>query len=172
MGRPGKPVELLAIEGKKHLTKAEKEHRAAAEKELAPKNKNFKPSEEVKSNPAAYAVFKKLKKLYKGVSYVGESDEMVINRYCLLSAEVERLEAINERMEEKLEDVEEPKDYVQLYKAIVSMSSNIRQSREMLFKFEDRLLLNPTARIKNVPKRPDTKPKENKFDKFGGARSG
>lgn len=172
MGRPAKPIEIVMVDGKKHLTKEEIELRRKAQEKLRNKVTAFRASERVKNNPEAFAMFKKLKKLYKDAVYVDGADEQIINRYCLLTAEIDSMEALLDRMDAAVDKCEEPKQMVEMYKSITGMTGNIKSAREMLLKMEDRMLLNPTARIKNVPKKiKDDKP-ESKFNRFGGAQSG
>ena len=51
------------------------------------------------------------------------------------------------------------------------LDTAINKKMDMLIKMEDRLFLNPLAKVKNVPKVKEEKPK-NKFDKFGTGKSG
>ncbi len=76
----------------------------------------------------------------------------MINRYCLLHSEYIRLrdtrqvlsdQSINSSMAEK----------VLLTDKILEMDKRLEKKMDLLLKLEDRrLFLNPTARIKNVPK--------------------
>lgn len=171
MGRPAKPIELLRADGNKHLTKSEIEFRRNAEEALRNKRmKVFHPSERVKNNPEAFAMFKRLKKLYKDAAYVDGADEQIINRYCLLTSEIEHMETLLAKMEEKVDECETPKEMVDMYKSITGMTGNIKSARDMLLKMEDRMLLNPTARIKNVPKKAEEK-KRSKFDQYGSGNT-
>lgn len=171
-GRPAKPIELHLQDGKKHLTKEEIAARQAQEQSLKSKKKYFKPSKEVMQNPAAIQVFKKLKSLYKDITYVEGMDEYIVNRYCLLSAETEALEKLLIKMNEDVDSCEKFSDRLDLYKAISGIERNLNQNRNMLLKIEDRIFLNPTARIKNVPKKPEGKKEPSRWQNFGGGMSG
>jgi phage terminase small subunit len=143
-GRPSKPVQLIKLEGNKdRRTKAELEHREKFEKSLYT-GTNFKESTAVKSDPVAHKEFLKLKKLYKKIQYVDGLDEQIINRYCLLVSQENNLqEIINAKKDKAVMD-----DLIEWYKAI-------NKTRDSLLKLEDRLFLNPTARIKAIPKKPE-----------------
>ena len=57
---------------------------------------------------------------------------------------------------------------------VLKIETAINKKMDSLLKMQDRLFLNPLARVKNVPKSP-AKPKDeptSKFGKFGGTRSG
>ena len=165
-GRPAKPIDLHLVEGKKHLTKQEISERKKQESSLK-SNTTFRPNEKVKNNPVALKMFKKLKKLYAKIDYVEGLDENIINRYCLLTAESNALESLLTKMNEDVENCEEYTDRISLYKSIAGIERDLNQNRNMLLKIEDRLFLNPTSRVKNVPKKQEEKP-ETEFDrKFG-----
>jgi phage terminase small subunit len=166
-GRPAKPIDLHLAEGRKHLTKEEIEARRAQENGLRSHTK-FRPSDKVMQNPVALQTFKKLKKLYKEIDYVDGLDELVINRYCIMTAEVESLEKMIARMDNDLDECENADSRVQLYKTIQNAEMTVNRLRDMLLKIEDRLFLNPTARIKNVPQKPKEEPHTSKWDSFTG----
>ncbi len=166
-GRPAKPISLLVMEGKKHLTKAEIETRRQHEASLR-SGTDFKASEKVKNNPVAMRVFRSLKKLYKNIDYVEGLDEAVINRYCLMTAEIDELETLVAKMREDIEKSEDIQERIQLTQSITSALSTINKMRDMLLKIEDRLFLNPTSRVKNVPQQPKEKKTESKWDAFRG----
>jgi phage terminase small subunit len=168
-GRPGKPVDLLLLNGTKHLTKEEIEARTAQENSLKSKAK-YKPNKKVIQNKTAYTMFKKLKTLYKDIEYVDGLDENIINRYCLMTAEIDSLENLASKMEDDLENCEEFTDRLQLYKAISGTEITINRIRDMLLKIEDRLFLNPTSRVKNVPHKEKEKPEESKWSKYGNGQ--
>ncbi|HOR12295.1 MAG TPA: P27 family phage terminase small subunit [Clostridia bacterium] len=151
-GRPAKPIALHLQEGKKHLTKAEIEARKKAEAAASSGIKNFRADEKVMADPVALKVFKKLKKLYKTVEYVEAMDEAVINRYCIMTSEIDALEKSIARMTAETHECESASDRVVLYKTIASTQGALLRLRDMLLKVEDRMFLNPAARAKNVPR--------------------
>jgi hypothetical protein len=140
-GRPSKPVQLIKLEGNKdRRTKAELEFREKAEKALYT-GTTFKESPAVKADPVAHREFLRLKKLYKKIQFVDGLDEQMINRYCLLVSQEQKLM--------------ESDDFLALHK-----------TREMILKLEDRLFLNPVSRIKAIPKKPPEEEKESPMAKF------
>jgi len=158
-GRPSKPVDLILLEGNKdHRTKAQLEQRKQAEQSLYT-GFTFRESERVKNNPDAHAIFLRLRKLFKKISFVDGLDEQMINRYCLETAEVEGLEMMLDRMQSDLDECENFEDRLRLYDTIKGILATLHRKREMLLKLEDRLFLNPASRIRAIPKNP---PKEEK----------
>lgn len=143
-GRGSKPAQLIKLEGKSHRTKSELEHREKMEKALYT-GISFKESPAVKSDPVAHKEFLRLKKLYKNIEYVDGLDEQIINRYCMLVSQ-------EHNMQQLINSIAEPAEKIGLYK-------DINKTRELLLKLEDRLFLNPTARVKAIPKTP---PEDNK----------
>ena len=165
-GRPSKPVELILLEGKTHLTKKQIADRKAKEESLK-SDSPYQPNKKVKNNPVALEMFYKLQKLYKKIGYVDGLDENIINRYCLLTSEVDAEEILLQRMENDIDKCENAGQMVTMYKSISGIEGNLNRSRDMLLKMEDRLFLNPTARIKNVPKKQEAPPETTLDRKFG-----
>lgn len=91
MPTPSKPVTVLKREKKSHRTKQELAQREKAENALA-SGKEFKERKEVKENPVAHKEFLRLKALLKGIKKNDALYEPIINRYCLIQAEVLELE--------------------------------------------------------------------------------
>lgn len=150
-GRPSKPVQLLRLEGKSHRTKKELEYREKVEKALYT-GTSFKESPAVKSDPVAHKEFLRLKKLYKKIQYVDGLDEQVINRYCLLISEEARLK----QLLDTADDVD----------TILEINTKLDKKREAILKLEDRLFLNPTARVKAIPKNPPDDKKQSPMAEF------
>lgn len=165
-GRPGKPIDLLVLEGNKHLTKDEIAARREQEKGLRSSISKFKPSKKVMQNEIALRTFKKLKKLYKSIEYVEGLDENVINRYCLMTSEAETLETLLSKMNNDLDECKDYNGRINLYKTIASAEITVNRIRDMLLKIEDRLFLNPTSRVKNIPRPKKDKKPTSKWDKF------
>jgi phage terminase small subunit len=153
MARPKKPTALLLMEGKTHLGKAEIEYRQRGEKALQTGG-TFRETAQVKSDPVAHAEFARLKQLYTKIEFVDALDEQAINRYCLELSNVVRLQEMSKGIGADLASAETAEErsrlYGQFHKVQVDMSRNL----ERLFKYEDRLFLNPAARIRAVPKTP------------------
>ncbi|OJF16695.1 MAG: hypothetical protein A6D91_11210 [Bacillaceae bacterium G1] len=156
---------MIKLEGKSHRTKAELEFREKAEKSLYT-GTTFKESPAVKADEVAHKEFKRLKKLYKNIQYVDGLDEQIINRYCLLISQEQALQKLVERMNEDVENCQSFEDRVELYKAISGTVARLTQIRNMLLKIEDRLFLNPTARVKAIPKKPPDEEKASPMAEF------
>jgi len=171
-GRPSKPVQLIKLEGNKdHRTKAELEHREKAEKSLYT-GTTFKESPAVKADPVAHREFLRLKKLYKSIQYVDGLDEQIINRYCMLISQEQALAKMMERMRQDIGEVEDVQDRLRIYESIAGVTDKTMKTREMLLKIEDRLFLNPTGRIKSIPKQPAEEPKQSAMAQFMQRRAG
>ncbi|AOY76675.1 P27 family phage terminase small subunit [Clostridium formicaceticum] len=164
-GRLSKPVQLLKVEGKSHRTKEELEHREKMEKSLYT-GTTFKESPVVKEDPIAHKEFLRLKKLYKSIQYVDGLDEQVINRYCMMISQEKAMQKFIEKMNEDIDKCEDFSDRLDLYKTISGATAKLVQIRNMLIKLEDRLFLNPTARMKSIPKTPLEKNKESPMAEF------
>ncbi len=158
-GRPSKPVQLIKLEGKSHRTKAELEHREKHEQALYT-GMPFKESPAVKSDPVAHREFLRLRRLYKHIQYVDGLDEQIINRYCLMVSKEQALQKLLDNMNQDVDKCEDFNDRIQLYKAISGTLAGLNKVRDMLVKLEDRLFLNPTARIKSIPKKPPEEKEE------------
>lgn len=152
-GRPAKPVQLHLLNGnKRHLTKDEIAARQKQEARLRSGNKTFKPSPQVKKDMTALAMFKKLQRLYRKIEYVEGLDENIINRYCLLHSEYVKLRDMRQEMTDRYTELEALEERLMLSEHITELDRRIDKKMDLLLKLEDRLFLNPTARIKNVPK--------------------
>ena len=165
-GRNAKPLQLIMSEGnKRHLTKKEINHREKHEQSLYT-GTTFKESQQVKEDEIAHKEFLRLKKLYKHIEYVDGLDETVINRYCIMQSELHSLDKFIEQCHGDLVEAKQrlaSKDidflaYLQvkgdIQNKILEADRAIMKKREMLIKLEDRLFLNPTSRIKSIPKAP------------------
>ncbi|MCM3589637.1 hypothetical protein M4D58_03205 [Brevibacillus borstelensis] len=170
-GRPSKPVQLLKLEGKSHRTKKELLHREKAEKSLYT-GTTFKESPAVKADPVAHREFLRLKKLYKSIEFVDGLDEQIINRYCMLISQEHALAKMMERMRMDIDQVEDVEDRMRIYESIAGVTDKVMKTRDMLLKLEDRLFLNPTARIKSIPKMPAEEKKESAMAQFINRRAG
>lgn len=151
MSRTAKPIQLYESAGNPNrLTKAEIERRKASEIKI--KNKTFKASEAVMQDQRALTEFKRLKKLYKEIEFVGSLDEYIINQYCLSVSELDDLvEALNIAREE-MRAKSKNKRAIGL-KNFMDIDVEVRMKRNEIIKLSDRLYLDPVARTKNVPKK-------------------
>lgn len=165
-GRPSKPVQLIKLEGNKdRRTKAELEHREKMEKSLYT-GANFREDPVTKADPIAHKEFLRLRKLYKHIQYVDGLDQQIINRYCMMVSEETSLQKQIADMSSLIDQLEDPKEKLGTYKLINSTMTKLNQTRDMLLKLEDRLFLNPTARVKAIPKKPPEEKEKSPMAEF------
>ncbi|WP_411552208.1 terminase [Paenibacillus lautus] len=197
MGRSGKPIDLhLAAGNPNRLTKEQIRQRQESEIKLGKTELDkLKPPEYVKSDTIAYKQWKDCLKEYKaasqqGVDLLTSSDVGLLAMYCKTYSEYEKLLKQYQRIEniainedilndyfEKMEGVEEFEGRAQMYlsqlasiEGILKIETAINKKMDMLLKMQDRLFLNPLAKIKNVPKPKEKEKPASKFSKFGGGR--
>lgn len=198
-GRNAKSIGLHLAEGNPNrLTKEEIQARKDAEIKLGKTELDkLRPPTFVKNDTVAFAYWKQHLKEYKaaaaqGVDILTSSDVGTLALYCKTYSEYERLLVQYQRIEriaidesllhEYIEQAEEA-DEINLkalrylsqlasVEGILKIETAINKKMDMLLKLQDRLFLNPLAKVKNVPKpkKPEEKPK--KFGKFGAARGG
>ena len=101
MARP--PKALAQVEG--HLTKAQRETRESAEKQLSSDEK-IEMSAAVKKSKVAKDLFKRVTGLLDSIGMDDAFYEPVINRYCVMTAECETLEHDLQRTEELLDTLD------------------------------------------------------------------
>lgn len=158
---------MLLLKGATHLTKEEIERRKQAEDDLKSGISKFHPTDQVLLNPIAKKTFIKLLVLYQDIDYVEGLDEAIINRYCMMTAEADRVQRLLVDMDEAIDDCETAKDKVMLYKSIASAEITVGRIRDRLLQMEDRLFMNPTSRVRNVPKKEKEKPISEFEKQFG-----
>lgn len=183
-GRNAKPIELHIAGGNpSHLTKAEIKHREKSEIKIG--DSNLRCPSFVRKDPVAYKKWREVTKLYKGVDFVSSGDVGLLGRYCQSFSEYENLleirrnlsdiELDEELADEAFDECCSERQKQQLFKKInyilstdglLTIEAAINKKMDMLIKMEDRLFLNPLAKIKNVPMKPEETPKENKFARF------
>jgi phage terminase small subunit len=175
MGRNAKPISILKQTGKKHLTKAEIKQREESEIKFGD-NKLTCP-EFVKNDIVAYSKWNEVTSLYKGVDFVSSGDSGLLARYCMTFSEYQTLlkhrqniNRIDIDFGEARDDLEENMaesaaarliakvEYMLSIDGLLSIETAINKKMDMLIKMEDRLFLNPLAKVKNVPKKEKEKP--------------
>lgn len=192
MGRPAKPIDLLLMEGKKHLTKEEIEERRNAEIKFG--DKKIKCPDYVKNDEAALKKWKELKKLFSDFEFVSAGDSELIARYCVTYSEYldlrnsyQKIKEIHYDCEEldaaidaelKNEDGFDEKVFTYKVKkqlrdmisvnALLSIENSINKKAELLGKMEDRMFLNPISKLKNIPKKQQEEEPSVKWGKYGG----
>lgn len=153
-GRPSKPTELILLEHKSHRTKAEIEHRKAAEKALYT-GETFAESPQVKADSVAHQEFTRLKRLYTKINCIDALDQQVINRYCLEVSNVYALQNIFTQLNALRGETDDFTQKISIYEQINKTNTAMQKCKELLLKYEDRLFLNPMSRIKSIPKTPE-----------------
>jgi phage terminase small subunit len=176
MGRNAQPIGVLQQTGKKHLTKKEIADRKANEIKLGKTDlSKIVPPEHVKADINAYKQWQKLIKDYKdaaknGVELLSTTDVEILAKYCITHSEylglIERRKRIDDidfvslREDAKKIKGQKKKSMNELLrlKEVLSIESAINKKHEILIKLEDRLFLNPLAKVKNVPKKEKEQP--------------
>lgn len=183
VGRNAKPIDLIMADGnKRHLTKAEIEHRKNTEIRFG--NDKLVCPKHIKNNKNAYAKWKELIRLYKDFNFVASGDIGMLGRYCMAYSEyldlIERRAIINQLSinieehyyieeelknagvpEKRIEKMIEKYEFILSIGGLIALDKAINAKMDALVKMEDRLFLNPLAKIKNVPKKP---PEEEKTE--------
>lgn len=188
MGRNAQPIEILQANGKKHLTKAEIQQRKDNEIKLG--DKKLTCPDFVKSDVEAYKKWKEILKIYKDFDFVSSGDVGLLARYCKTFSEYKELLKAYQRVSEIHYDCLELDDYLDEFdeegkarfgykikkqlrdlfsiSGILTIETAINKKMDMLIKMEDRLFLNPLAKVKNVPKQVKEEEPSSKWGKFGG----
>lgn len=162
-GRWAKPLQLHVHQGNpSHLTKAEIEERSESEIKFG--DHNFITPSRVKKNKIALKKWKEIISRYQDgeIDFVTTSDTGILERYCLTYAEYYNLQTIRDEIESKGWDI------IKTYHAIneLGLESDINKKLDLLVKMEDRLFLNPLAKIRNIPKQQKEK-QESPLEKQG-----
>jgi phage terminase small subunit len=197
MGRNGKPISLHVAEGNPNrLTKEEMERRKNSEIKLG--ERKLRCPDYVKNDVEAYKKWKEIMKIYKDIDFVSSGDIGLLGRYCKTFSEYHVLQKAYQRtsdihydsseLEEAIDgtyyDEESDKDKVlfsfkvkkqlrDLFSigALLSIETAINKKMDMLIKMEDRLFLNPLAKIKNIPQKPKEDETPSKYSKFGAGKN-
>ena len=91
MARPSKSYTVITNEKRSHRTKAELAQRKKGEEALL-SGKKIKEAPEVRGNEAAHKAFRHAKSLLAAIDKDDDLYGPIINRYCLITAEVEQLQ--------------------------------------------------------------------------------
>ena len=192
MGRNAKPTSLHVAEGNPNrLTKEELQARKDSEVKLGESSiSKLKPPPFVKNDVVAFKYWKQLLKEYKsasdqGIELLTSSDIGMLALYCKTYAEYEGLLISYQSINNIIIDGDKLNEYVgkseefdykvkQQLKSMLSVDAILRietainKKMDMLLKMQDRLFLNPLAKIKFVPKKKKEDKPNSKFSKFGG----
>lgn len=166
MGRNAQPIDILTAKGSKHLTKVEISQRKQSEIKLG--DNKLKCPDFIKNDVAAFTKWKEITKIYKDVDFVSTGDTGLLGRYCMTFSEYYKLLDQKKRIERFEIDYEgllkhfEPEmleglDTFFRFGPVMQLDSAINKKGDMLIKMEDRLFLNPLAKVKNIPKKEEPK---------------
>ncbi len=165
-GRPSKPVQLIKLEGNKdRRTKAELEHREEMEKKLQT-GTVFREEPATKEDPVAHKEFLRLRKLYKNIEFVEGLDQATINRYCQLKGQESFLQELYTEVKNAIVSTKQVSKKMALYEDMKDIITKQNQVRDKMIKLEDRLFLNPVARMRSIPKKPPDDQKESPMAQF------
>lgn len=180
-GRPAKPIDIHMAGGNvSHLTKAEIEGRKKAEIKFG--EQKLVCPDYVKKDPQANEKWKEISALYADVDFVASGDITLMGRYCMTFSEYldlisrrGRIDAISEDSDDVEEYISDSEEFDYRLKkklmgmcsttAVLNLDTAINKKMDMLIKMEDRLFLNPLAKLKNVSKPPEEEP-VSKWDKY------
>ena len=168
-----KPIELHIHDKKKHMGKDEK--LARENSELTMGNLEFSPPRAVKENPVAMRKWDEVTKIYKdaALTFVSSTDNGAIGRYCMLNAEYEDL--INHR--KQINGLKFPEDIEELIMNSIEETASKARARRLwqliqyftgldglikidkiinakvkaILDIEDRIFLNPAAKVRTLP---------------------
>ncbi|MFB0845754.1 terminase [Paenibacillus oleatilyticus] len=197
-GRHAKPVALHLAEGNPNrLTKEQIKQRQEAEVKLGEKElAKLKKPGFVSKDKAANKLWNELIKEYKsaaaqGVELLTSSDVGTLALYCKTYSEYERLLDKYQQIERIQIDEDLLDDLIGNAEAaieaeakalrylsqlaslegVLKIETAINKKMDMLLKLQDRLFLNPLAKIKNVPK-PKKEEKKSAMAQFMNRRAG
>ena len=173
MPTPPKPYAVLTSEKKSHRTKAELEKRKKAEENLASGIK-MKEMPEVRENETAHKTYKRVKKLLDAINKGDDLYGAVINRYCILTAEVQNLEEersfymdmiqeMKKDLHEEKERLDNPEACIELMAdvgrslakmmaTVAGIDRTIQQKRKMLLDIEKESVMTIAASLRTIPK--------------------
>jgi len=188
LGRNAQKLEMLQATGKKHLTKAEIEARKQAEIKLGKDDlKRVTAPDYVRNNIVAFDKWKKLINEYKeaaknNIEILTSTDIEALAKYCITHSEY--LALIDRR--NRVDDLDfvminyqpeaaakirgqKRKALNEYYRIdnVLKLETAINKKHDILIKLEDRLFLNPLAKIKNVPKPQKLKPDNPMEEEYG-----
>lgn len=194
-GRHAKPIALHLAEGNPNrLTKEQIKNRQESEVKLGGTDfSKIKPPPAVRKDKRSMAHWKALLKEYKaaadnGMELLSSSDVGTLALYCKTYSEYEGLLEAYQRIEQIAADSEPLNQYIleqddftkramtqiaQLASidGILKVENSINKKMDMLIKLQDRLFLNPLAKVKNVPQ-PKRDEKPSAMSKFINRRAG
>ena len=173
MPKQPKPYSVLTTEKKSHMTKKQLEKRKSEEEKLSSK-KSMKMWPTTKKNLIAAKEFRRVKKLLEDIDKDDALYEAVINRYCIIKAEVEELEGRSEELYQLIEKLEKAfddassevpvsermemlmeftREITRLMSCIAGIDKDIQTKRKMLFDIEKENVMTVAAALRAIPKK-------------------
>jgi hypothetical protein len=187
MPTPPKPFEVLTMENRSHRTKAELELRKQGEEALA-SGTTLKERSEVKHNKYAHNEFTRINKLLKKIQKNDALYEPIINRYCMILAELNDFEKRREQFYKDLIELEADKDNLvdgeeftlpmyykmrfNFHKSILDLESTIQQKRKMLLDIEKECIFTIASALRSIPKKVEKPEEEDPMAKILGRKRG
>ncbi len=163
MAMKAKTVTVLREEGKSHRTKAELAAREKGEKALM-SGEVMREDARTKADQSAHRHFARVKKLMAAIGHADAVHEQVMNRYCMLIAECERMEEdlkafAAQRGELRAKYSAEEIDYLEYIdrdqKAAamkLKTEAELDRKRQMLLAIEKENLMTVQSALRAVPK--------------------
>jgi uncharacterized small protein (DUF1192 family) len=168
MPTPPKPFSVLKSEKKSHRTKAELKKREEGEKAQLT-GVVIEESTNVKNNKFAHELFTKTIEL---LSLINKNDAIFgnsINRYCMISAEInnyeERIMLLNSEIKKLSESYDKKKieaefyfqNLINLNNQVLAIDRQLQQKRKMLFDIEKESVMTVASALRNVDKKVEKK---------------
>jgi phage terminase small subunit len=151
MGRNAQPIDILKAKGKSHhITKDEEKRRKQAELKLGKSELGeLKPPSFIKNDIVAFRYWKQHLKEYKeaaenNIEILSSSDVGILALYCKTYSEYESFLDLRDTL--GLKNITTLEDALKI-------EATINKKMDMLIRMQDRLFLNPLAKVKNVPKK-------------------
>jgi hypothetical protein len=161
-GRPSKPLALV----KGHRTKAEKEIRQKAERELIT-GLSLKEADEVKNNSVAHKEFVRLRKLLKAVKMDDDLYSNMVNTLCMLKAERVEYENIKATIPAEMIQIKQMLDndeidtltYLDKKQGLeakyLACDKNIMAKRKMELDISKENIMTIQSALRSIPKKPE-----------------
>lgn len=159
-----RPVALKVYSGEKpKLSNDEINTRMEHAEKMVIGGKQFVPSPEVLANDAALKKWNELIKKYKGFEFITDIDNGILQHYCLLEGELIDIIAIKRQIEND-DSLDFTVKLMHLDK--LKINSHYLKVLDTMLKYEDRLYLNPAARLKSAPPKQEEK-KQSRLESLG-----
>lgn len=190
MPTPTKPTSVIKMEKRSHRTKKELKQREAAESALAT-GLPLKVRSEVKNNKAAFKEFKRVSMLLETIGKNDALVENVINRYCIITAEILDFEVKKEEFSHGIEQLQAAHDDdvkahpnvderalsdMEYFNTLAKMESNllaldkrIQEKRKMLLDIEKENIMTIAAQLRSIPKKVEDEADDDPMAKLFGA---